>query len=227
MYSLQRSAMLKSLLLKKLYLWYSERSFWKLKNKTVTEIFTDIYNNTAETYNPDTDIYIEQLVSFIKENNVQSVLDIGCGDFKIMARVVRKVDVNYTGIDVVEDMIKRHQQLYGAMKTDFLFLDAIDDELPDAELVIIRQVLQHLSNAQIQKILSKLSRFKYVIITEEMLTADTTEPNIDKIPGPHIRTSMLSSVFIDLPPFNVKNTKVLFEYFEEPTVIRTYLVTNP
>ena len=227
MYSLQQRAMLKSLSLKKLYLWYSERSFWKLKNKTITEIFTDIYNNTAETYNPDIETYIDQLVSFIQENKVQSVLDIGCGDFKMMSRVIRKVDINYIGIDVVEDMIKHHQQLHGAMKTDFLFLDAIDEELPDAELVIIRQVLQHLSNAQIQKILSKLSKFKYVIITEEMLSDDSTEPNVDKIPGPHIRTSLLSSVFIDLPPFNVKNAKVLFEYFEEPTVIRTYLVTNP
>ena len=142
--------------------------------------------------------------------------------------------MDYTGADLVEDMLAHHREKYGNEKTRFVVLNAIKDELPQAELVTIRQVLQHLSNAQIQEILNKLSAFKYVIITEHMLTSDNVVPNLDKIPGPHIRTRVLSSVFIDKPPFNVKNPKVLFEYAEDekvksvlhPAVIRTYLIAN-
>ncbi|THU39377.1 class I SAM-dependent methyltransferase [Niastella caeni] len=238
--------MIKNRFLRKLYVWYRERYFWKLKKKKVEEIFSDVYKNNEwggtpgtfhsgeGTHNPNFLVYVENVAAFINEHKVKSVLDIGCGDFKVMSKILEKVDVNYTGGDVVKELIEHHQQHYATDKTRFISLNAIEDDLPDAEMVTIRQVLQHLSNDQILKILSKLSKFRYVLITEHMLLGDLVAPNIDKIPGPHIRTRVFSSVVIDAPPFNVKNAKVLFEYrFDEkiksrlyPAVIRAYLVTN-
>lgn len=233
-------------LFRRVYIWYRERYFWHLKKKSVQEIFTDIYKNNTwggapgtfysgdGTHSSNAKIYIDNIADFIKKHHIRSVLDIGCGDFRIMSKILEKVEVDYTGADLVEDMLAHHREKYGNEKTRFVVLNAIKDELPQAELVTIRQVLQHLSNAQIQEILNKLSAFKYVIITEHMLTSDNVVPNLDKIPGPHIRTRVLSSVFIDKPPFNVKNPKVLFEYAEDekvksvlhPAVIRTYLIAN-
>jgi SAM-dependent methyltransferase len=238
--------MIKNPFLRKLYVWYRERYFWKLKKKKVEEIFSDIYKNNEwggtpgtfysgdGTHNPDTSVYVDNVAAFINENKVRSILDIGCGDFQVMSKVLEKVDVNYTGGDVVKEMIEHHNQHYANGKTKFITLNAINDELPNAELVTIRQVLQHLSNEQILKILNKLSKFKYVLISEHMLLGDHVIPNLDKIPGPHIRTRVFSSVVIDAPPFNVKNAKALFEYRCDekiksrlyPAVIRTYLITN-
>lgn len=232
--------------LRKLYLWYRERYFWHLKKKGVEQIFSDIYKNNEwggqrgtfysgeGTHSPGTLLYIEKLSAFINNNNVKTVLDIGCGDFAIMSKILEKVDVRYAGADVVPELIEHHQQHYANEKTSFIRLNAITEELPDADLVTIRQVLQHLSNEQISKILSKLSKFKYVIISEHILLGDFVVPNLDKIPGPHIRTRFFSSVIIDAPPFNVKNATVLFEHrFDEkvksklyPAVIRTYLITT-
>jgi len=232
--------------LRKLYVWYRERYFWHLKKKEVEHIFSDIYKNNQwggepgtfysgeGSYAPSTLLYIEKISEFINSHNIKTVLDIGCGDFAIMSKILEKVDVQYTGVDVVAELIEHHQRHYANEKTRFVKLNAITDPLPDAELVTVRQVFQHLSNDQILKILGKLSKFRYVIISEHILLGDFVIPNLDKIPGPHIRTRVFSSVIIDAPPFNVKDAKVLFEHrLDEkvksklyPAVIRTYLITN-
>lgn len=238
--------MKKHSVLSRLYYTYRERYFWKLKAQPVEKIFTDIYKNNTwggkqgefysgdGTHSPNVPLYVNVVEELIRKNNVKSVLDIGCGDFRVMSQVVDKVDVVYTGADVVEDLIKQHQEQFGNPKTKFIKLNAIDDELPDAEMITIRQVLQHLSNDQILKILPKLSKFKYVVISEHVLIGDDVVPNYDKIPGPHIRSRSLSGVYIDLPPFNVQNAKVILEVREDepikgklhPAVIRTYLIEN-
>jgi SAM-dependent methyltransferase len=232
--------------LRKLYAWYRERYFWHLKKKEVEQIFSEVYRHNQwggpagtfysgeGTHSPGTLTYINNIASFIKEHDIKTILDIGCGDFSVMSKILEKADVHYTGADVVPELIQHHRQHYANDKTKFIQLNAITDELPDAGLVTIRQVLQHLSNEQIMQILRKLAKFKYVIISEHILLGDFVIPNLDKIPGPHIRTRVFSSVIIDAPPFNVKNAKVLFEYrFDEkiksklyPAVIRTYLITN-
>jgi Methyltransferase domain len=238
--------MFKTPFLRKLYVWYRERYFWHLKRKEVEQIFSEIYKNNQwggtpgsfysgeGSHNPNASIYIEKLSAFISNHDIKTVLDIGCGDFAIMMKILENVDVNYIGGDVVPELIKHHQQKFTNEKTKFIQLNAISDELPDADLVTIRQVLQHLSNDQIAKILSKLSKFRYVVISEHVLLGDFVIPNLDKIPGPHIRTRVFSSVIIDAAPFNVKNATVLFEHrLDEkvksklyPAVVRTYLIIN-
>jgi hypothetical protein len=238
--------MKKHSLLRRLYYSYRERYFWNLKNKPVEEIFSDIYKMNAwggetgefysgdGTYSPNVPLYVDLVQELIRKNELKSVLDIGCGDFRVMSQVTDKVDVMYTGADVVDDLIQRNQQEFGGAQTKFVKLNAIDDELPDADLITIRQVLQHLGNDQILKILPKLSKFKYVLITEHVLIGDDVVPNYDKIPGPHIRSRSLSGVYIDLPPFNVQNVKVVLEVREDepikgklhPAVLRTYLIEN-
>lgn len=186
------------------------------------------------TANPNTSIYLDNLIAFIKEHKVQKILDIGCGDFSIMKQLTERVNVDYIGGDVVEDLIQHHQEKFQNTSTHFIKLNAIEDDLPDAELVTIRQVLQHLNNNQIQTILDKVAKFKYVLITEHVPITDNAEYNLDKIAGPHIRMRVNSGVFIDKPPFNIKNSTILFEYREDdkvknklvPAVIRTYLIKN-
>lgn len=151
-----------------------------------------------------------------------------------MKHLIERVTIDYTGGDVVRDLIEHHQSKFQNTTTHFIHLNAINDELPDADLITIRQVLQHLNNNQIQKILGKLSKFKYVLITEHVPITLDAEYNLDKIAGPHIRMRVNSGVFIDKPPFNTKNTTILFEYREDdkvknkmvPAVIRTYLIKN-
>jgi SAM-dependent methyltransferase len=225
---------------------------WKIRQKrkklamlSTKDLFSKIYSekmwgSDAEdqpfysgpgSSNPNTLKYIEELSSFIQANGIKSILDIGCGDFRVMKSVTgQNPQVIFTGVDVVPDLIKYNQEHFADSRTSFICLDAIESpDLPDADLLTIRQVLQHLSNSQISKILSKTGKYKYILITEHLPMEDEAKINVDKIPGDHIRLAYGSGVYIDKAPFNLDAEKI-FEYREDlgniPAVIRTYLVKN-
>lgn len=224
-----------------------EIRFKKYLKMSTEEIFSDIYKENIwggkkgefysgdGTSDPNTDQYIRYVDEFIKERRIKSILEIGCGDFRIMKQVLEKNQMTeYLGIDVVEELIVYNQKKFTSRNINFLKKNAIKDELPNADLVIIRQVLQHLNNQEIDQILKKLIKFKYVLITEHVSISANTIPNIDKVTGPHVRTRYNSGVFIDLPPFSLPHTQVVCEFrFDEhvkksivPAVIRTYLIIN-
>ena len=85
--------------------------------------------------------------------------------------------------------------------------------MPTGDCAILRQVLQHLSNKEIQNILDKLNNYKYVILTEH-LPNEQFEPNIDIISGQGIRLKKKSGVDVLAPPFNFevkKSEKMVFQ----------------
>lgn len=75
--------------------------------------------------------------------------------------------------------------------------------MPDGDIVILRQVLQHLSNSEIHAILSKLDDFKYLILTEHIPEGDFV-PNVDIISGQGTRLKKQSGVDITAAPFEFK-----------------------
>jgi hypothetical protein len=234
------------IMFKTIYLWWKDRRFRHLRNKSPEKIFTDVYERNAwggapgtfysgsGTVHPNTAIYIQKVRQFIRERSIGSIVEIGCGDFRVTSQVLNGLNVIYTGTDVVQPLIDRNNKEFGGRSVTFAKINAIDDVLPPADLILIRQVLQHLNNDQIAKILSKVSTFKYALITEHLPVSHDAACNLDKTTGPHIRIRINSGVFIDQPPFSMKGASVYFEYREDdpvkgrvvPAVMRTYLVEN-
>ncbi len=195
--------------------------YWRKENKRFygkerKEIFQSIYENKLwgkkvgsefysgpgshqEAYiNP----YCKMLTEFIRNNGIKSVCDLGCGDFHVSGRWVSK-DIDYYGIDIVKNMITHLQTTYGNEKVHFMCLDIVEDELPNAECCTIRQVLQHLSNEEIKKILKKTEKYPYVIVTEHITQKEyAREFNMDKEHGSHTRVVLKSGVYLDEPPYN-------------------------
>ncbi len=217
----------------------------KLGNKTTEDVFTDIYehNKWGEdpegakffsgpgSVNQNTKKYEYMLVDFIAENNVESIFEIGCGDFRLMNSVLEKSDVHYKGSDVVKSLIDHLSKTHGTEKINFLHINAASDEaFPNADLCIIRQVLQHLSNEQIEKILEKTKKYKYVMITEHLPLHPKCK-NGDRVMGGGTRlfNKKTSGVYIDAPPYSLKS-KTLLSYREDeesvPALIVTSLVEN-
>ena len=103
--------------------------------------------------------------------------------------------------------------------------------LPDAELCLVRQVFQHLSNDQIRSIIDKLRKYKYVIVTEHYPAPDRLRvPNLDKPHGADIRLYDSSAVYLDQPPFNA-SVDLLLEVPADPVVcigetIRSFLLSQ-
>jgi hypothetical protein len=156
--------------------------------------------------------YIDAVTSFLKSHDNQlSVCDLGCGDFNVGKALVPYTKA-YVAIDIVEGLIERNKQLFKADHLTFKCLDVAKDDLPKADCVIIRQVLQHLSNQEIQQILDKLSTYKYLILTEHIPVGNFV-PNIDIIANSQNRLKYQSGVHVLAEPFNfkVKEFKILSE----------------
>ena len=68
-----------------------------------------------------------------------------------------------------------------------------------------RQVLQHLSNADIKKILNKAEKFKFLFITESVYDAPDAVPNIDKQADNQTRVHLKSGVYLEHAPYNFSN----------------------
>lgn len=145
--------------------------------------------------------YVKCIRKFMEENRVFGVVDLGCGDFRVSSGFAYDCD-SYVGVDCVEELINYNRKAYGNEKIRFLRRDIVRDELPEGELCLIRQVLQHLSNKEISEVLRKCAKYKYVIVTEHLPNCMKGAPNVDKITGMHTRLFLHSGVYLALPPFS-------------------------
>ena len=164
-----------------------------------SEYYSGAGSHHPEIFNP----YIEELTTFLSSFKPPLVVcDLGCGDFNVGKELVKHTK-KYVGIDIVADLIEHHKEKFKEENLEFQCLDIAVDELPSGDCAILRQVLQHLSNAEIQSILNKLTAYKYVIITEHIPEGDF-EANKDIISGQGIRLKIQSGVNILEAPFNFK-----------------------
>lgn len=150
--------------------------------------------------------YIAAVSSFLSAFKTPLVVcDLGCGDFNVGKELVRYA-AQYIGVDIVEDLIAHNKEHYRKENLAFFCLDIAKDPLPKGDCALVRQVLQHLSNAEVQKVLKKLTAFKYVILTEHIPKGEFL-PNKDIISGQGIRLKKQSGLQILAPPFNFKVNK--------------------
>jgi SAM-dependent methyltransferase len=158
--------------------------------------------------------YSELLVDFMKRRHIRSVVDVGCGDWAL-GRTLDWSAVDYTGVDIVPDTIESLNAEYGSTRVRFVCLDLIADELPSAELCVIKDVLQHLSNEAVHKFLGKLeTHFNMALITNDvshrkrgnwrtLWKKEVIEAN-SRIQNGGYRPLRLTE-----PPFNLQATRLL------------------
>ncbi len=176
--------------------------------------------------------YVSAVCGFLKslEEKLDAV-DLGCGDFAIGSRI-RPYCGKYIAADVVEGLIKRNKEKYVNMGVEFRAMDIINDDLPKGDVVFIRQVLQHLSNSEIAKVVAKLpTRYRFLILTEHLPLSDSFAPNLDKAHGFDIRLELEkepSGIVLTEPPFNLKavRTTPLCEAFEDVEDRKGIIRTN-
>jgi hypothetical protein len=157
--------------------------------------------------------YVTFILKYIDDHNIKSIVDGGCGDFEIGSKLFHRVS-KYTALDVSSHVIDENKKRYVENETlSFRVADMTTTIFPPADLILIRQVLQHLTNAQIEAILKniEISRWRRVLITEEVADPkNDAAANLD-LPYHTVRTrvSKGSGVFIDCPPFNREAKRIL------------------
>ena len=133
---------------------------------------------------------------FIRKQGVKSVVDAGSGDWTFSS-AIDWGDASYLGVDIASDVIEAVRRKHGKGRIRFQVGD-ITDDLPAADLLISKDVLQHLSNELVHTFIEnnlRKGKYKWVILTN-----DRTGPrqNLDIQPGGH------RPIDLAAPPFEVK-----------------------
>ena len=187
-----------------------------------TPFYSGEGSHKLEIINP----YIKTIASFLNDfKEPISVLDLGCGDFNIGKHFV-ELTKKYIAVDIVENLIDYNKKTFNKENLEFFCLDIAKDNLPKADCVIIRQVLQHLSNKEVINIVEKLYQYKYIILTDHLPNGAFT-PNLDIISGQGIRIKKHSGILLLEAPFNLKIKEELllhsYELDNNKGVIKTIL----
>jgi SAM-dependent methyltransferase len=175
------------------------------------------------SHGPASEQYCASVIGFIRDHNVQSVVDCGCGDFSVGRRIVESTGVRYTGIDVVPELIKHHKSKVRDPRVNFHCADITKDPLPSGDLCLIRQVLQHLGNRDVAKVLARLGSFPRVLISEGV-PVHPKSFNHDMSHGPDVRFDYGSGVYVDQPPFSMPAVELWNVPLSETLLLRTVLL---
>jgi len=157
------------------------------------------------------------LQNFLKSNQVKSVLDLGCGDWQF-SKHLDWTGIDYLGVDVSAVVLK-NTKTFTRPGIAFRELNAVTDQLPPADVLIAKDVLQHWGNADILSFLPKLTSFRVALITNGFNPEKMDKVNLDINPGEWRPVDLQKS------PFNVPGSYVYWSTAGEPKYV--FLWSNP
>ena len=140
---------------------------------------------------------------FIEANAVRTVTDLGCGDWQF-SRFIDWSQVDYLGLDIVPEVVAQNRERFALPHIRFDVLEAID-ELPGGDLLLAKEVLQHLPNETIAAYLTAIrQRYRFALMTNAIEPASLVNQQI--APGG------FRPIRLQNPPFNAAGA-VVFAYF--------------
>lgn len=109
----------------------------------------------------------KRLPPLFRKYAIRVVFDAPCGDFNWMKEVVRAIPINYLGGDIVRPLVDMNRQRYQSEQVAFRHFDITKDIFPDADILICRDCLFHLSFADIESFLKGFvrSNIRYLLTT--------------------------------------------------------------
>ena len=166
------------------------------------EIFDDVYRRDlwkggsgAGSREELTRDYRGQVQQFISRNAITSVVDVGCGDWQFYRHM------DWSGFEKATHLVAvvlENTQKFARPGVRFVHADATSDELPGADLLLVKDVLQHWSNADIAAFLLQLPKYGCALITGSFPQYALAYVNRDMPAGANFRP-----VDVGKPPFNL------------------------
>jgi hypothetical protein len=194
--------------------WHRRRTFQAIykNNHWGSESDASFYSGTGSR-GEVVEIYVEQLSQIIAQHQRDlgrpvKVIDLGCGDFSVGRQLAGRVpEMTYIGCDIVPEVIQHHINTVVDSRISFRVLDVVTDDLPDGDIILARQVLQHLPNSDVSRVLKKLLKYRAAYITEGQPTIIEGPFNPDKPIGSGMRfnwqTGRGRGLEFDKPPFDL------------------------
>lgn len=144
----------------------------------------------------------------VKEHGIGSIVDVACGDMVWMPMVLDSLrrsgrQVAFTGCDIVPSLIERHAAEHPTER--FMHLDLVKDKIPAGDLIVCREVLQHLPVRDIQAGLDNISASgsRYLLATTHLRRYGIRN---------HLsmKTGRCRDRNLLLPPFNLPNPLAIY-----------------
>jgi len=161
-----------------------------LRKHSINERFTEIYKknfwSSKESGSGEgSEVKYTQPLRFWLENkvlelNIKIFVDAPCGDFNWMKELLPKIDLHYTGLDIVPSVILKNREKYSSNKVKFEVANICCDPIPQCDLVMVRDCLFHLSYEDINKFLVNLgkTKYKYLLTTTHIVGEDFKNEDI-------------------------------------------------
>lgn len=156
----------------KIFTYSLVRSNISLKNK-----FTAIYQKTkAEDFESVsgegsslsyTSSLRKSLPIMFNQFEIKSIFDAPCGDFNWMKEIILVNDIRYHGVDIVSNIIDSNIRKYSSQRINFSQGDLTKMTFPQSDLMIMRDLLFHLSYQDARFIIKNYltSNIKFLLTT--------------------------------------------------------------
>jgi SAM-dependent methyltransferase len=114
--------------------------------------------------------YIQFVKSFIRSRKIQTIVDLGCGDWRSGPALYGDEFCYYLGYDVYQDMINAHRVTYRDPRWRFETKNCFEDlsGTESADLLLVKDVLQHWSDKEVTEFMEfqkANKKYKYILIT--------------------------------------------------------------
>lgn len=161
-----------------------------LRKDNISDRFSDIYKwnlwSSAESSSGDgselssTESLRNWLINNLPKLKVEKFVDASCGDFNWMRHVLKDLDLNYLGLDIVTSIIDKNSKLYTNDSIKFKVSDICKDKIPSCDLIMVRDCLFHLSFEDIEKFFKNLegTDYKYLLTTTHLINQDFKNKDI-------------------------------------------------
>ena len=205
-------------------------------NNDIIKAFTEVYDTntwgdnkdpkykgssgpgSALLYNEKT--YIPFMNKFLKDYEIKSVVDLGCGDFIVGPLLYENTNINYTGYDAYKGVIDHNNDKFKD-KNNFKFIHSdftteLDRQnLKIADLCIIKDVLQHLPNLTITNFMDyiiKSKKYKYILLINCYKTIPEKPEDTEDSERRNINPGEFNSLSALRHPLKQYNAKVIYKW---------------
>lgn len=170
-------------------------------------VFEDIYKKNnwltgsgVGSLPKNTKGYRKFIEKFLIDHNINSVVDFGCGDWQF-SKLIDWNNVKYIGYDIVRDLIKDNTEKFSNKNIKFKITPNDLNKLDSADLLITKDVLQHMTNDDVVDFIMKTKhKYKYLLIINGTNPAEKINSDI--------KLGDYRPIDIRMKPFNVRAKKV-------------------
>jgi len=148
-----------------------------------------------------TRVFRAELTEFIRKERLSSLFDAPCGDFHWMSKVAFPEGFKYIGGDIVASVIERLKLERQSPAQLFVHFDLTRDAFPQTDAWLCKDCLQHLSYADVFKV---LKNFAQANVAWALVSNHTgVDVNTD------IETGGFRYLDLTKPPFNLPPPRLI------------------